>query len=197
MQFFLKKVNKLNRGFTLVETLVAVSIFSMSILALMSVLAGGISDIGYAKQKMIATHLAQEGIEYIRNMRDTFVLYDASSQVGWDAFNDKVAPTPTTLCASVNGCYLSDTNIDYSNHSQPMALQMIVTACGSFCPEFLYDNATGKYGIGSGSSSGFIPRIRVAIVSPNEIKVFSTISWTQGSGLHSVTFSENLFNWVE
>jgi Tfp pilus assembly protein PilV len=74
-------------GFTLVETLVAISIFTMSILGLMSILASGISNTTYAKQKMVASYLAQEGIEYVRNLRDTSVLYDvAGAQHGWDAF---------------------------------------------------------------------------------------------------------------
>jgi type II secretory pathway pseudopilin PulG len=81
MKLFFKKTNK---AFTLVETLVAVSIFTVSILGLISVLASGISDTGYAKKKISATYLAQEGIEYTRNIRDTHVLYGGSS--GWDDF---------------------------------------------------------------------------------------------------------------
>lgn len=63
-----------NKGFTLIETLVAISIFTMSILGLLSILASGISNTNYAKQKMAATYLAQEGIEYARNVRDNKVL---------------------------------------------------------------------------------------------------------------------------
>jgi type II secretory pathway pseudopilin PulG len=80
-----KFFTKQNRGFTLVETLVAISIFTLSILAMMSVLASGISDTNYAKQKMTATYLAQEGIETMRNTRDTYVLYPNSGN-DWDSF---------------------------------------------------------------------------------------------------------------
>lgn len=73
-----------NKGFTLVETLVAISIFTASILGLISVLASGISNVGYAKKKIMATYLAQEGIEYARNIRDTHVLYEGVS--GWNNF---------------------------------------------------------------------------------------------------------------
>lgn len=76
-----------NKAFTLVETLVAVSIFTMSILGLISVLASGISDTNYAKQKITAAFLAQEGIECVRNKRDNLVLYDTvSAQNGWNTF---------------------------------------------------------------------------------------------------------------
>src|ERR1035437_5439116 len=99
-----KLLKQKNRAFTLVETLVAIAIFTVSLVAIMSVLASSITSTTYAKQKMVASYLAQEGIEYIRNMRDTFVLYDAiSSQTGWNSFNSKLVPSPNnTLCASAN-----------------------------------------------------------------------------------------------
>ena len=101
-----------SRGFTLVETLVAISIFSMSIVAIMSVLGNGVSDTNYAKQKMIASYLAQEGIEYIRNMRDTYVLYTDTTGNDWDAFKNVISE-----CGNAGGgggntknCYFYDEN---------------------------------------------------------------------------------------
>ncbi len=94
MQKFFKQKNK---AFTLIETLVAISIFTMSILGLMSVLASSISNTNYAKQKMAATYLAQEGIEYARNMRDTNVLSDTTStQHGWETFKTANKDYPIT-----------------------------------------------------------------------------------------------------
>ena len=137
--------NKKN-GFTLVETLVAISIFSMTIVTMMSVLASGIADTTYAKQKTIAEYLAQEGIEYVRNMRDTSVLYNVSgSQAGWDAFKAATKTYPITN------------------------------------PDF----------------TGFTRTISMTPITLDEVRIFSTVSWTQGSGNYSITFSEDLFNWIE
>jgi hypothetical protein len=61
----------------------------------------------------------------------------------------------------------------------------------------LYDNATGKYNYVSGSDSGFTRKIRITQISANETKIFSTVSWRQGSGTYTMNFSENLFNWIE
>ena len=133
-----------NKGFTLVETLVAISIFTMSILGLLSILASGISDTGYAKKKVVAGYLAQEGIEHARNIRDTHVLYDVSS--GWNNFKSDSSvinyPSPS----------------DYSN---------------------------------------FYRAITIGAIGTDQVKITSTVSWAQGSGNYSITFSENLFNWVE
>lgn len=145
----MKKGYLKQKGFTLVETLVAVSIFSISILGLLVVLTQGIADTGYAKKKMMAGYLAQEGIEYVRNMRDTSVLYNATSpQAGWDAFKAANKDYPIT---------------------DP--------------------NFTGL--------TRTIVMTQTNPVNLNEVKISSTVSWTQGSGARSVTFSENLYNWIE
>jgi len=188
------KSYKVKSGFTLVETLVAVSIFTISILALLVVLTQGISDTIYAKEKITASYLAQEGIEYMRNIRDTFVLYDAAdSQTGWNAFNNKLV---SASCATPFGCYFDDQNINYASQTQPM-VGITLTACGTSCPTLLYDGVTGKYGYEAGTDAGFIRKIEIIQISGDETKIFSTVSWVQGSGVYSITFSENLFNWIE
>jgi len=196
MKKFYTKENKNERGFTLIETLVATSIFATSILALLVVLSQGIANTGYAKKKIIAGYLGQEGIEYIRNLRDTYVLYSATSQAGWDSFNTKLT---SSTCQAVNGCYFDDRNVLFTDNSTPMT-DLLLTACpSSSCPAatLLYDATTGKYNYVSGTNSGYNRKMRISQISANETKVFSTISWTQGSGNYSISFSESLFNWVE
>jgi prepilin-type N-terminal cleavage/methylation domain-containing protein len=183
-------------GFTLLETIVAIAIFSVSILAMLVTLSQNISNTNYAKRKIIASYLAQEGIEYARNMRDTYVLYDAAgSQVGWDKFKDKLK---NNSCGQSTGCYINDQGLDYTSPDQPMT-QISVTSCPSGCPVLSYNSATGKYGYAAGGvSSDYVRRIRIlSEPSANEMKIASDIFWTQGSGTYSMTLSESMFNWVE
>ncbi len=187
---------EIRRGFTLIETLIALSIFSVSILGLMLVLAQGISDTTYAKKKHTAAYLAQEGIEYIRNIRDTYVLYySATGPVGWIAFNTKMTE-PSASCDEVNGCYFDDQDLDYNNNTQPIT-GIYMIACGATCANLLYDSFSGKYNYLLGEDSGFTRKIQVVTINANETKVFSTVYWIQGSGTYHLTFSESLFNWVE
>lgn len=166
-------------GFTLVETLVAISIFTMSILGLLAVLSQGISDTSYAKRKMIAEYLAQEGIEYVRNIRDTYVLYTIPG--GWTSFTSKMS-----LCVSTSECGFDNTLPSPD-----------VFVCASHPQECKLYEDNGNYNTNLlGSDSGFIRMIHMDRID-DEIKVFSTVSWMQGSGEHSITFSENLFNWAE
>lgn len=137
-------------GFTLIETLVALSIFTMSILGLMSVLSSGISDTNYVKQKMAAGYIAQEGIECMRNVRDSYTLYSVTTGLTWQDFVD-----------------LPASSID----------------CPDIDPKF----------------SRSLEKINVPDTDPNpdEVKIYSIVSWNQGSGFYRVTLAENLFNWTQ
>lgn len=191
---FLKE--KENKGFTLIETLVAVSIFSIAVVTMLVVLSRGLTSTIYAKQKAGAVYLAQEGIEYMRNMRDTYVLYSSSPQVGWTAFlNTKVLPVCNSALFS-GGCYFNADSVFSLGSTMPIT-QIPLTTCVSSCPNLLYDSANGKYGYTSGVASGYVRKISVTQITTDEVKVSSTVYWTQGSGTYSTTLSEDLFNWAE
>ncbi|MBI2627474.1 type II secretion system protein [Candidatus Nomurabacteria bacterium] len=178
-KFFKQK----NTAFTLVETLVAISIFTVSLLGIMSVLASGIANTNYAKQKMVATYLAQEGIEYIRNMRDTKVLYGSGdSNAKWNQFKSDLSPCNND---SDHACGFN-TVFPYD-----------VSTCPSLNDCKLYVNNGGYNTNSSGTDSGFVRKIWMdtAGLGSDEVKIFSKVEWTTGSGVKSVTFSENLFNW--
>jgi len=57
-------------GFTLLEALMAVSILMVAVVAPITVSQKGLSSAVYAKSQMIASYLAQDAIEYIKNKRD-------------------------------------------------------------------------------------------------------------------------------
>ncbi len=66
-----KKFNIKNKGFTLVETLVAIAILSLAITGPMVIAQKGVSSSIYARDEVTAFYLAQEAVEYVRNVRDT------------------------------------------------------------------------------------------------------------------------------
>ncbi len=183
-----------NKGFTLVEALVAVAIFTVSVLALMVVLSDSVANTAYAKKKIIATYLAQEGIEYMRNLRDTYVLYQSSTSDGWNDFKVKVSPCDTELLAV---CYFDDQNLNFSSQIKPITAIDIFSCTNADCPYLLYDKVTGRYNYATGAITDLIREIRITNTNSDEMRVVSTVSWTQGSGKYEITLSANLFNWTQ
>lgn len=68
---FLKKNLILNNGFTLLETIFAVIVLMIGILSVIALLVFNISQANNFKNRIIAYNLAQEGIEIVKNIRDT------------------------------------------------------------------------------------------------------------------------------
>jgi prepilin-type N-terminal cleavage/methylation domain-containing protein len=176
MKKFLKQKNKFVHknfiknflgGFTLVETLVAISIFSLSVLAIMSFLSQNISDTRYGQNKIIGISLAQEGIEYIRNIRDSYVLYPDLNSLNWDSFVGKM-----------NSCVTnSECGIDISVSSIDLNSIFLCSSHISQCGLYI-DN--GDYNVNlDGMDSGFVRKIKMELITPNEMKIYSTVFWTQ------------------
>ena len=65
---------KKNSGFTLIETLVAISLLSVSIVAPMALASQSLAAAYYARDQITAYHLAQEAIEAMRSIRDRQIL---------------------------------------------------------------------------------------------------------------------------
>lgn len=189
-------------GFTLVETLVGISIFTGAIISMLSFAGGSIGDTNYSKNKLVATFLAQEGVEYIKNLRDTYVLFETD---GWTLFRAQLS-----LCESGNGCYFNSAGVSYTSPSiQPMK-DLSVLACAAECPILYYDNSgtitTTKYNYDTnGVPTNFIRKIQItninnvanAIGENKEILVTSTVYWKKGNQVYNVSFSNYLKNWAE
>ncbi len=65
---------KLVSGFTLLEALVAISILMVAVVAPITIAQKGLSSAVYSKNQMIASYLAQDAIEYIKNKRDLLTI---------------------------------------------------------------------------------------------------------------------------
>ncbi len=182
-------------GFTLVEVLVSLSIFMLAITAMVVVSAQGINNTAYAKNQLTASYLAQEGIELMRNTRDSFI-QSQPGQVGWGNFLMIVA----SVCQNGNdpGC-----EVDPLAISSGTPIADTFTNCSSganICGPLLYDTANGFYNHTIGDRTIFTRRILIddedGTLPPNqEIRVTSTVSWPQGLTTQQVSVTENLFNW--
>ena len=77
-----------NKGFSLLELIITIFVVSVGILGTHSVVSYTLSAIGLSASRLTAAYLAQEGIEIVRNIRDTnwieggFVVWDSGLSEG-------------------------------------------------------------------------------------------------------------------
>src|SRR3989344_1991357 len=94
-----------SRGFSLIESLVAIAILILAVTGTLTIASKSISISGQARDQITAAYLAEEGMEFIRNTRDNNVLAGASWVSGLsaciggsgctvDVSSSQVAPCP-------------------------------------------------------------------------------------------------------
>ncbi len=175
-----------HRGFTLVETLVAVMLLSIAVVAPMTLAAKSLSSAYYARDQITAFYLAQEAIEALRSIRDQQILIIAQNPSG--------APDIFGLIPHDNSAFIIDAReIDSAS---------TIAACSGTCPPLQTDGALYGYDICADGSCDtyFVRTARAHYVgaSQDEIRVTVTVTWQTGS-IRERTFSisENLYRWVE
>jgi prepilin-type N-terminal cleavage/methylation domain-containing protein len=161
------------RGFTLVETLIAIAILMIAIVGPYYSIQRAIMASYAARDQLIASSLAQEGVEYIYFMRDNNYLSGQAWLTGMNActgaYGCTVDPTQSTSLAACNsgGCpaiKLSDTGI-YTH--------------------------TGNYPV-----TRFVRTVKVQSISATQVKVTVLVAWSTEHQNYTVNVEENLYNWL-
>jgi prepilin-type N-terminal cleavage/methylation domain len=175
------------KGFTLVETLIAISILVLAVTGAFSAAHSGMTSALYSKDQITAFYLAQEGIEQIRNLRDQNSLTSSN----WMNGIANSAPTEDP-CAPGNTCY-----VNALSEFTPL-VRCPGTAPSQTCPN-LRINGPGFYSYDVGPETvetRFRREVRMTIITNNEVMVESTVYWSKGLLVdRSFTAREHLFNW--
>lgn len=199
----LNKIKSNQSGFTLIETLVAVLILTLSIGGILSLAAGGFYSVRYARNQIVANNLLQESLEYVRNTRDSAFLQGGPNP--WDIWQDtlqtdingNVTGNNSDGCFSSNGCIVN-----------PYAISSKVKKCSTTCPYIMYfpDNEfygyIASYPFSPGSSPYVTSFIRTIKIVPatndpsNQVVVTGTITWLNGSRSKTIVQSMVLTNWT-
>ena len=170
-----------NYGFTLVETLVAVSVLVVAVAAPMTLAAKSLLTAFYAKDQITASYLAQEAIELVRNQRDqNFIrILQGDSTAAW---LDGITTTGSSF------------TIDARNGA--------MDSCGGVCDNLYLNKVDGIYAYSTGSGwqkSRFVRTTTVDMVSgsnDNEAVIAVVVQWNGSFGSRTFTLSEHIYNWV-
>ena len=175
------------RGFTLVETLVAIAILMIAIAVPFFTLQQAITASRVARDAVIASSLAQEGAEYVYYIRDNNYLYfkqNASYPSGGGGWLAGLTPCLTTTSPGV-GC-----TVDPAQNS--------INACTSGGCSALRMNSSNLYtqSVTGTTATPFTRTVRILSLDATTARVTVTVSWTTGVRSYSTTVTHVLYNWL-
>lgn len=166
-------------GFTIIESLVAITILVVVVTGAMSAVQTGISSYTFSKDQIIASYLAQEGFEQLRNIRDENWLNSRNWLTG-------IAEVGGDPCATGKACTVSP--FEPTN----------VFACSSLgsCPYIRQDPVSGVYGYNAAwTVTPFRREITLTPVNADEVSIEVTIYWSKGASTREFNVRENILNW--
>jgi prepilin-type N-terminal cleavage/methylation domain-containing protein len=196
-----------NKGFTILETLVAITIILIAITGPLDIIAHSLKASYYSRDEVTAFYLAQEAIEYARNEKNNNELDPNAGVEDWlngavgsrdgsvDCLNDAGG-------APANKCVLLQTTGGVYKYQK---------CVGATC-EIMYKNNEGIYGaenVGDVTPTNFTREIYFTKVpdesdllrastdpTRNEVIATVTVYWDNsvGSG-NKFTLNTHLFNW--
>lgn len=179
-----------SKGFTLVETMVAVFILAFIVSVLLGLVAQSLYNFRYNKNEMTANYLIQEATDYIRNDRDSLMLGN-NSQDAWNTFRSHYAN-----CQTNNGCAIDKVTLS------PTANGNIHVCDSSGCPFIKYDsNPSNIYysETGGGTATTFRRKIEYKLSSGLDGDLVSfriTVYWKNGNIDKSKTLTISLTRWL-
>jgi len=156
-------------GQLLVEAMIAISVLIIGVFGIFSLLNQSLGLNTIVTSQYIASNLAMEGVEVIKNLIDNNVLQGKAWNEGLN-----------------NGDY----RVDYSTISLEPSLNPD--------DKLKFDSATGLYNYSTGNVMNFTRKVHIEnICNPgcDEIRVNSIVAWTIKGGSHEINAEDHFFNW--
>lgn len=185
------------RGFTLLETLVAVAILALAVSGPIYVANRVLVAAQVAKEQLTASYLAQEGVEYMRNMRDHEFLaaYASGSQTASEDAWTHFTAGDSSHTGAITRCIAAPCSLD---PARPMGFGALASIrnCATTCPLYVIAS-TGQYTLASSGATltPYTRKISATIVSSNDVRITSTVTWSNRGNPYTVTVTSHLTPW--
>ncbi len=158
-----------SNSFSVVEVLIALSILIVGLLGTVTLMVRTLDTSLLTLEKLTAAELAQEGIEIVRNIKDSKVI---SGEI--DSWFNNLS----------NGSYY----VDYDDHQLNRILP------GHQVP-FLRKDANGFFGYASGPLTPYQREIKIRKISNHHLQVNSIVSWKHKGISFSVNVEDHLYKY--
>lgn len=173
-----------HKGFTLIETLVAITVLAIALVGPFTAIQNALMSSYTARDQLIASALAQEGLEYIRSIRDNNYLneerpwMDGLSSLG--CYGD----------APGSYCVVDPTEGDIHG-GEGLTVCPQLSQCA---PLQIADS--GLYNQSSGEESRFKRVVQIFEISDTEVRVVVEVHWTTSRQNYTITVSDVLRDWI-
>ncbi len=166
------KSRERQKGMTFLELMVAIFVLIVGISGTVGLIQRTISSASMAASQLKAAYLAQEGIEVVRNIRDSSWVRDA----GW-------------LENINNNCSCCEVAYDHDGNTG------MIPCPGGNPRQLTFFGGFYGYSTDSGAEeSVFSRRIRTSMIG-DHLRVEATVFWFEKGDVRSVTVVENLYDW--
>jgi prepilin-type N-terminal cleavage/methylation domain-containing protein len=176
------KYHTTQSGFSLIETLVAISILLIVMIGPMTISSSAARSTSFSSEQVTAFFLAQEGAELSQKIRDDLLLtyFAGANPDPWADFTTTNATYQNCYNAS-RGCGLTIDTVQTGTVS--------ITKCGrsqTACALYL-DTTTSNlrsrftHTAGTNKETPFTRKIYFTSVNANEVKVISRVTWRSGN----------------
>ena len=194
-----KIIDKKDRGFTLIESLVAITILLVSVTAPLTLAQEGIVASRLSQSQIVAYYLAQEGVELVKNIRDQNRLQNSSNQIG-GALEDRCLVEDQDMSTDAAGC-----TVDATADLTSFGASSVDNDCASGCPNLTLPNdGNGLYTHTGPLGSLFNREVKVwypgevdlnNISRTEEVIVESKVAWLLDGVYQEYFIRSNLLDW--
>lgn len=198
----LMKNMDVRKGFTMIETLVAVFILMLAITGPLYFVSQSLQSAYYARDQVTAFYLTQESVELVKNIRDTNALTASCDEAQYWLSCNAHTVDDLTACTGAYGCVVGLT----------AEKAIYVAGCSSDADSScvlrqntgVVDELEFSYGSsGSGwSPARFQKRVYIEIkneaayVGGSEAEVVVRVNWRSGTIDREFVVRQNITNWV-
>ncbi len=158
-----------SRGFTLIEVIIAIVVLTIGVLGTYALVSRVVSATSLSVSQLTASYLGQEGLELVRNVRDTnFLRIRQAESILWT----------NGLLGCASGC-----EIDYNDAGFVSYQDRFLKATGSF---YAYD---------SGQDTKFKRKITITQPSANALEILVKVTWQERGNAREIQAADKLYNW--
>ena len=162
------KLLKNKKGFTLLEIIIAMGVIISVLTSALVLITLTVNSTKASRSRIIAISLSQEGLEIVRNIRDSNWLSNRRNIGNW-----RFGLTPGDYRAQYNSSGLLNFSI------MPLRLN------------------NGFYQYNEGDNTPFYRKIILEHIDDNQLKIISEVTWNERGRNQIISAETRLYNWLK